>query len=535
LFLLIALGAGTALNAAAAGTQAPSGTEDSGYAFRCSQCSHPFTNNEELQAHVKMRHADQAAKMIVAAAAAGGGNNETPEPTAPQSDSTIQEASLKCPYRCLQIPFASLRGLYQHIRKDHPDIKHFKCPYKDCTEAFRTQPELKKHMSKCTDVAADSRKPRKRNRVDGPAPAKKKAHFALPETAPSDDGTEEAQPAVAAKKGEAKQCPECGKLFAYESHFARHMTTHTGERPCICTVPGCGKAFTLQSNLTRHMKTHITSGDGAKEAQLAAAPKKGEAKQCPKCGESFAYKSYLTRHMRKHTGERPYICRAAGCGKAFTLQGHLTRHMTAHTGMPVCTTEAAAVSSKKKAIPKQKAAPKKKLVSSPQIDSDGDDNRAEEVPATVHFSSAPIPFSHAPADFVPESSTDSSTLIAQQPWAQEFFTEPSTPTDLFSSSSMYAPEPEPAAAAVAHFIHPGPAETPDVAAYVDAVMLAASIQSSSSSSALSAATVVASNIPTMHHLVAPAAPPADSAALLAASAAVSSTELVSSLQMGRGI
>ena len=51
-------------------------------------------------------------------------------------------------------------------------------------------------------------------------------------------------------------CQDCAKSFKKPSDLARHVRTHTGERPFACTVAGCGKRFSLKSTLGDHLKVH---------------------------------------------------------------------------------------------------------------------------------------------------------------------------------------------------------------------------------------------------------------------------------------
>ena len=52
------------------------------------------------------------------------------------------------------------------------------------------------------------------------------------------------------------QCEVCSKMFPDKANLARHMRSHTGEKPFICAT--CGRGFTRKATLISHQSTHVS-------------------------------------------------------------------------------------------------------------------------------------------------------------------------------------------------------------------------------------------------------------------------------------
>jgi hypothetical protein len=52
------------------------------------------------------------------------------------------------------------------------------------------------------------------------------------------------------------KCYICNSVFSRKNVLNTHISTHSGNKHCICTFPDCGKSFSTKGNMKTHLKRH---------------------------------------------------------------------------------------------------------------------------------------------------------------------------------------------------------------------------------------------------------------------------------------
>ncbi|XP_030001596.1 zinc finger protein 709-like [Sphaeramia orbicularis] len=137
-------------------------------------------------------------------------------------------------------------------------------------------------------------------------------------------------------------CPICvGRRFRGPNKLARHMRSHTKEKPFSCPV--CALTFSQSYHMTRHLRNQhglghyicTKCGKNLETWQELNVHKKTHAADdlsCPVCDKQFKDKASFTSHIKSHKTipSSPQCLICAECGKVFGRMYHLKRHIATH-------------------------------------------------------------------------------------------------------------------------------------------------------------------------------------------------------------
>ncbi|XP_026158460.1 zinc finger protein 14-like [Mastacembelus armatus] len=160
--------------------------------------------------------------------------------------------------------------------------------------------------------------------------------------AKSQDGGSKKQKVPSKTKIKGHFCPICvGRGFRGPNKLARHMRTHTKEKPFTCPI--CALTFSQSYHMTRHLRNQHSLGQYlcskcgkslSTWLELKAHKKThaDEGLTCLACDKQFKEKSALANHLKLHkkvdSNPRSLVC--GDCGKVFGRMYHLKRHIVTH-------------------------------------------------------------------------------------------------------------------------------------------------------------------------------------------------------------
>ncbi|KAM9845722.1 uncharacterized protein ACBR49_010743 [Aulostomus maculatus] len=289
--------------------------------YKCANCDKRFRDHYDMNRHNMRVHEKEEI-----------GNNMIEEEADPGTSDILEHKN------CILCGkyFARQVDMERHM-KSHSEDRPYKCSF--CEKKFKNPYVLKRHQKEI----CKSRELKKSTMV-----AKRK-DAQRPNPQPPLEGLTE-----------GKICPICSRILPCTADIAKHLRSHTEQRPFICVT--CEKGFKYRDTLKKHQIIHGHEGIREEESKtveqilaeadtqncgdtdvldkkdpevpaetseetpsvpLQQASKKG-LKVCPVCSRVFDSVKTLNRHIQCHTDDRPYHC--VHCKKRFKHMHGLKRH-----------------------------------------------------------------------------------------------------------------------------------------------------------------------------------------------------------------
>ncbi|CAL9682797.1 unnamed protein product [Knipowitschia caucasica] len=297
----------TFLRAAAMRRHLETHSENRELKYKCGNCDKSFRDQYDMTRHNMRVHekADVGSPVLA---------EDSDSNTSPSSEN--KHCVLCGKY------FARFVDMERHM-KSHSEDRPYSCTF--CKKKFKNPYVLKRHQNKIC----------KSREVSPPTTTKKKD---LANQQPELEGS-----------AEGKTCPICSRILPCNGDMAKHLRSHTEERPFICV--SCEKGFKYRDTLKKHQIIHGHEGtreEDSKSVEQILAGADAESctdtcdekeikshsteprtrqkliKVCTVCLRTFDSIKTFNRHMQCHTDDRPYHC--VHCKKRFKHMHGLKRH-----------------------------------------------------------------------------------------------------------------------------------------------------------------------------------------------------------------